>query len=113
MCRCHGWIQESQFPRQSGSDGQEETQKLNLNPRSRRWVPDNSYLQRRVGSAVALNVWQYFQVTHDIEFLHAYGAEMIFDIACFWSGIAHFNSAGKSKEYNKLFCDKMLRLQQL
>ena len=59
------------FPWQSGSDGQEETQELNLNPRSRRWVPDNSYLQRHVGSAIAYNVWQYFQVTQDLEFLHA------------------------------------------
>jgi beta-phosphoglucomutase family hydrolase len=76
------------FPWQSGSDGQEETQDLNLNPRSQRWVPDNSYLQRHVGSAVAFNVWQYFQVTHDIEFLHSCGAEMILEIARFWSSIA-------------------------
>ncbi len=79
------------FPWQSGSDGQEETQELNLNPRSQRWVPDNSYLQRHVGSAVAFNVWQYFQVTHDIEFLHFYGAEMIIDVARFWSSIASFD----------------------
>ncbi len=79
------------FPWQSGSDGQEETQALNLNPRSQRWVPDNSYLQRHVGSAVAYNVWQYFQVTHDVEFLHSYGAEMILDIALFWSSVARFN----------------------
>ena len=79
------------FPWQSGSDGQEETQALNLNPRSKRWVPDNSYLQRHVGSAIAYNVWQYFQVTHDVEFLHAYGAELILDIACFWSSIASFD----------------------
>ncbi|MDA1275549.1 MAG: beta-phosphoglucomutase family hydrolase [Verrucomicrobia bacterium] len=79
------------FPWQSGSDGQEETQAVNLNPRSQRWVPDNSYLQRHVGSAVARNVWQYFQVTHDVEFLHSYGAEMILDIACFWSSIASFD----------------------
>ena len=39
------------FPWQSGSDGEEETQERNLNPRSQRWVPDNSYLQRHVGSA--------------------------------------------------------------
>lgn len=44
--------QGAMFP-QSGSDGQEETQALNLNPRSQRWVPDNSYLQRHVGSAIA------------------------------------------------------------
>jgi beta-phosphoglucomutase family hydrolase len=79
------------FPWQSGSDGQEETQALNLNPRSQRWVPDNSYLQRHVGSAIAHNVWQYFQVTHDVEFLHSYGAELILEIACFWSSIASFN----------------------
>ena len=79
------------FPWQSASDGQEETQALNLNPRSERWVPDNSYLQRHVGSAVAYNVWQYFQVTHDLEFLHAYGAELILDIARFWSSVARFD----------------------
>lgn len=81
------------FPWQSGSDGQEETQALNLNPRSQRWVPDNSYLQRHVGSAIAHNVWQYFQVTHDIEFLNSYGAELILDIARFWSSIATFDDA--------------------
>jgi trehalose/maltose hydrolase-like predicted phosphorylase/beta-phosphoglucomutase-like phosphatase (HAD superfamily) len=79
------------FPWQSGSDGQEETQVLNLNPRSQRWVSDNSYLQRHVGSGIAYNVWQYFLVTHDVEFLHSYGAEMILDIACFWSSIASFD----------------------
>jgi trehalose/maltose hydrolase-like predicted phosphorylase len=80
------------FPWQSGSDGQEETDTLNLNPRSQRWVPDNSYLERHVGSAIAYNVWQYFQVTHDIEFLQFYGAELMLEIALFWSSIATFNS---------------------
>jgi beta-phosphoglucomutase family hydrolase len=80
------------FPWQSGSDGQEETQEMNLNPRSQRWVPDNSYLQRHVGAAIAYNVWQYFQVTHDIEFLQFYGAELILEIARFWSSIASFNT---------------------
>jgi len=83
--------QGAMFPWQSGSDGREETRELNLNPRSRRWVPDNTYLQRHVGSAVAFNVWQYFQATHDVEFLQFYGAEMILDIARFWSSIARFN----------------------
>jgi trehalose/maltose hydrolase-like predicted phosphorylase len=80
------------FPWQSGSDGQEETDKLNLNPHSQRWVPDNSYLQRHVGSAIAYNVWQYFQVTHDIEFLQFYGAELILDIALFWSSMTALNN---------------------
>ena len=84
-------FQGAMFPWQSGSDGQEETQELNLNPRSNRWVPDKTYLQRHVGSAVAYNVWQYYQVTGDIEFLQAYGAELMIEIARFWSSIATFN----------------------
>ena len=84
-------FQGAMFPWQSGSDGQEETQDLNLNPHSQRWVPDNSYLQRHVGSAIAYNVWQYFQVTHDVEFLQFHGAELILEIARFWSSIASFN----------------------
>jgi beta-phosphoglucomutase family hydrolase len=79
------------FPWQSGSDGQEETREFNLNPRSGRWVPDNTYLQRHVGSAIAFNVWQYIQVTHDVEFLQSYGAELILEIARFWSSVASFN----------------------
>ena len=43
------------------------------------------------GQRHRLNVWQYFQVTHDVEFLDSYGAELILDIACFWSSIASFN----------------------
>lgn len=79
------------FPWQSASDGQEETQVMNLNPRSLRWVPDNTYLQRHVGSAIAYNTWQYFQVTYDIEFMHAYGAELILEIARFWASMATYN----------------------
>ena len=85
------------FPWQSGSDGREETSVLNLNPRSQRWVPDNSYLQRHVGSAIAYNVWQYFQVTHDTEFLQFYGAELMLEIARFWSSIVTFN--GERERY--------------
>ncbi len=84
-------FQGAMFPWQSGSDGQEETQELNLNPHSQRWMSDNSYLQRHVGSAIAYNVWQYFQVTHDVEFLQFHGAELILEIARFWSSMASFN----------------------
>ncbi len=91
-------LQGAMFPWQSGSDGQEETQELNLNPRSQRWIPDNTYLQRHVGSAIAYNVWQYFQVTLDVEFLQAYGAELILEIARFWSSSATFNSERRRYE---------------
>ncbi len=54
-------------------------------------MPDNSHLQRHIGSAIAYNVWQYFQITHDLEFLEFYGAELVLEIARFWSSIATFN----------------------
>lgn len=38
-------FQGAMFPAQSVSDGQEETQELNLNLHSQRWVPDILYLQ--------------------------------------------------------------------
>ena len=65
------------YPWQSGSSGREETQKLHLNPKSGRWNPDNSHLQRHVNAALAYNIWQYYQVTEDLEFLSFYGAEML------------------------------------
>lgn len=79
------------YPWQSGSDGREESQTLHLNPRSGRWTPDDTYLQRHVNSAIAYNVWQYYQVTGDWEFLSFYGAEMILEIARFWTSIATYN----------------------
>ena len=76
------------YPWQSGSDGREETQELHLNPRSGRWLPDRSRLQRHVGSAVAYNVWQYCEASGDAEFLHTKGAEMLLQIARFWADSA-------------------------
>ena len=80
------------FPWQSGSNGREETQEVHLNPKSGRWIPDNSHLQRHVNSAIAYNIWHYYEVTGDIEFLSFYGAEMILEIARFWASIATYNS---------------------
>ncbi|MDQ0785158.1 glycoside hydrolase family 65 protein [Streptomyces sp. B3I8] len=76
------------YPWQSGSDGREETQRLHLNPRSGRWLPDHSHLQRHVGSAIAHNVWQYCEASGDTEFLHTGGAEMLLEIARFWADSA-------------------------
>jgi alpha,alpha-trehalase len=80
------------FPWQSGSNGREESQIVHLNPKSGRWIQDNSRLQRHVNSAIAYNVWHYYQVTGDMEFLAFYGAEMILEIARFWASIATYNS---------------------
>jgi alpha,alpha-trehalase len=81
------------FPWQSGSDGREETQTVHLNPRSGRWLPDNSRLQRHIGIAVAYNAWSYYQVTGDVEFLRFRAAPMIVDVARFLADLANYNEA--------------------
>jgi alpha,alpha-trehalase len=81
------------FPWQSGSNGREESQRVHLNPESGRWIPDNTYRQRHINSAIAYNIWQYYQVSDDHEFLYFYGAEMLFEIARFWASIATYNQA--------------------
>ena len=81
------------YPWQSGSDGTEETQLVHLNPRSGKWEPDLSRNQRHVGAAIFYNIWHYYKVTGDFEFLLAYGAEIMLEIAHFWSSAAHFNAA--------------------
>ncbi|WP_329261037.1 glycoside hydrolase family 65 protein [Actinoallomurus sp. NBC_01490] len=79
------------YPWQSGSDGREETQVLHLNPRSGRWLPDNSRLQRHVGLAIAYNIWQYYQATGDLDFLASEGGEVFLEIARFWASAATFD----------------------
>ncbi len=69
------------YPWQSSSDGREESQVLHLNPKSGRWLPDNSRLQRHVNLAIAWNVWRYHQMTDDTEFLAFAGAEMLIEIS--------------------------------
>ena len=85
--------QGAMFPWQSGSNGREETDVMFLNPRSGRWIRDDTHLQRHVGAAVAYNVWQYYQATGDAEFLYAYGAELLIEIARFWASLAQWNEA--------------------
>jgi trehalose/maltose hydrolase-like predicted phosphorylase len=80
------------FPWQSGSNGQEETQQLHLNPRSGRWLPDRSHRQRHVNIAVAYNVWQHYMVTGSTAFLRFVGAELLVEIARFWASITTYDA---------------------
>jgi trehalose/maltose hydrolase-like predicted phosphorylase/beta-phosphoglucomutase-like phosphatase (HAD superfamily) len=80
------------FPWQSGSNGREETQQLHLNPKSGRWLPDHSHLQRHVNIAVAYNVWQHYLVTGSTGFLRFVGAELLVEIARFWVSVATWNA---------------------
>lgn len=81
------------YPWQSGSDGREVSQQLHLNPESGRWNPDASARAHHVGLAIAYNAWQHYQVTGDRQWLIDYGAEMLVEIARFWSGLTKFDGS--------------------
>lgn len=81
------------FPWQSGSDGREESQALHLNPMSGRWLPDISNLQRHINIAIAYNIWHYYQVTGDINFIAFYGAEVIVEITRFLASLTTYNKS--------------------
>lgn len=80
------------YPWQSGSDGEEETPMAHYKPDSQTWKPENTWLQRHISAAVAYNVWQYYQVTGDLEFLDRYGSEIILEVARFYSNLASYNN---------------------
>lgn len=83
------------FPWQSGSDGREETQIIHLNPLSGEWGDDYSSLQRHISLAIAYNIWNYYQVTGDLDFMEQYGAEMLIDICKFWASKSEPDQNGK------------------
>ncbi len=80
------------FPWQSGSDGREETPRAFFNPRSGRWMADNSCRQYHVNLAIAFNVWQHWQVTGDLGFLVRHGAELLIESARFFSSFATYDA---------------------
>ncbi len=86
------------FPWQSGSSGSEETQTLHLNPVSSEWGADYSSLQRHISLAVAYNIWEYFSITNDIDFLECYGLEMYLEICRFWKSKTFWDK--KEKRYS-------------
>ncbi len=94
---CHG-SRGALYPWQSEYDGSEGSQDIHLNPVSGLWEKDNSSLQSHISSAIAYNVWTYYRTTSDFEFLEKYGAEIIFEVARFWSGKAVYNCSLKKYE---------------
>lgn len=80
------------FPWNSASTGQEEAQKIHLNPVSGEWGPDYSRFQRHISFDIAYNVWKYYEVTQDIEFLSKYGAEIILLVARFGASLVKYEA---------------------
>ncbi len=79
------------FPWQSGSTGREETPPFVWIPELNHWAPDHTHLELHVNAAIAYNIWQYYQVTESLEFMHAYGAEILLEIARFFATFSKYN----------------------
>jgi alpha,alpha-trehalase len=90
IARQHG-NRGARFPWQSGSDGREDTPTFDWNDQKKAWSPDNSGMQIHVNSAIVHDIWQYYQVTADLEFMKAYGAEIILEIARFFASFSDFS----------------------
>ena len=86
------------FPWQSGSNGEEVSQRFHLNPLSGHWLKDTTYNQRHINSAIVYNIWLYFQTTNDIEFLSFYGIEMALEISRFWISSLKYNPQKRKYE---------------
>ncbi|MBN2205448.1 MAG: glycoside hydrolase family 65 protein, partial [Thermoleophilia bacterium] len=92
MARRDG-LRGAMYPWQCGSNGEEMAQKIHLNPKSGRWIPDVTNLQRHVGLAIARNVSHYHDASGDDQFMEDYGAELLFEIARFFASLASFDAA--------------------
>ncbi len=90
------------FAWQSGSDGREETQVIHLNPLNGQWDVDHSSLQRHVSLAVAFDIWQYYQITEDLDFMKSYGTEVFLQICRFWASKCHWNEKRQRYDLTKV-----------
>jgi alpha,alpha-trehalase len=83
------------FPWQSASDGKERTPAYWWQPATSKWIRDFTHLEIHVNGAVAFNVWQYYQVTSDLDFMYSYGSEILIEIARFFATFARKNEEGR------------------
>jgi HAD superfamily hydrolase (TIGR01509 family) len=80
------------FPWQSAGDGKERTPQFWWMADGSKWVRDHTRLEIHVNGAIAYNIWQYYQVSADTNFMYSFGAEMLLEIARFFCTYAEFNT---------------------
>lgn len=86
--------QGAQYPWESAGDGREVTPTWVPNMKDRTsliriWTGD---IEIHISSDIAFAVWQYWQASHDDEFLIQRGAEVILDTARFWASRLEWNA---------------------
>lgn len=86
------------FPWQSASDGKERTPNFWWMPSDEKWIQDYTHLEIHVNCAIAYNVWQYYQVTANDDFMYSYGSEILLEIARFFATVSHYNDERQKYE---------------
>lgn len=86
------------FPWQSAGDGRERTPDYWWMPAKQKWIRDYTHLEIHVNGAIAYNVWQYFQVTMDQDFMYSYGCEILLEIARFFASFTKYNATRERYE---------------
>ena len=79
------------FPWQSASDGKERTPNYWWMKERHEWIKDHTHREIHVNGAIAYNIWQYYQVTLDHQFMYSFGSEMLMEIARFFATYARYN----------------------
>lgn len=80
------------YPWESASNGEETVPPMLVAADGIKWIPCYTTLQYHVNADIVYNIWEYYQTTHDMEFISFQGAEMIFEIARFWASVANYNA---------------------
>lgn len=59
-------------------------------------------LEHHITADIAYAVWQYYQVTNDLDFMKKYGYEIVIDTAKFWASRVEFNEEKNRYEINNV-----------
>lgn len=57
-------------------------------------------IEQHISADIAFAVWQYYNVTHDEDFMNKYGYEIIMDTAKFWASRLEWNESAQRYEIN-------------
>ncbi|HWR65009.1 MAG TPA: glycoside hydrolase family 65 protein [Bellilinea sp.] len=94
----------AQFPWESAATGEEVTPTWVFHPKDRTkliriWTGD---IEIHISADIAYAIWQYWQATHDDEFLAKRGAELIIETARFWASRVEWQENMQRYEINDI-----------
>lgn len=62
----------------------------------------SGFIEQHISADIAYATWQYFQYTHDLDFMQKYGYELIMATAIFWQSRLEWNEELERYEINEI-----------